>query len=258
MKSTAMNGPLILVSNDDGFEAPGLRALVAALEAMGEVWVVAPDGERSTSSHSFTLSKPVAVRQTDERTYAVDGWPADCVYLGLFELLPRRPEVVISGINVGANMGTDVLYSGTVAAAREAFTRGVPAIASSLVEGDDYELAAKFTAAVANDVIALGGEPSLFLNINVPGPSAREVRVTTLGRRIYPEHAVVSGRRGERTLYKLGVGSVQDALLPGSDGEALAGGAISVTPLQIDTTAEGLRMSAERLASGAWERLVEV
>lgn len=253
-----MTRPLILVSNDDGVDARGLRAQVAALEKLGEIWVVAPDGERSTSSHSFTLSKPVAVRQVGERTFAVDGWPADCVYLGLFELLPRRPDVVVSGINFGANMGTDVLYSGTVAAAREAFTRGVPAIASSLVEGEDYDLAARFTAAVASDVIALGGEPPLLLNINVPGPAAQEVRVTRLGRRIYPEHAVVCGHRGEQTLYRLGVGAVQDALLPGSDGEALASGAISITPLQIDTTAVGHSSTVERLATVAWERLVEV
>ncbi len=244
-----MSRPLILVSNDDGIDAPGLHALVAALDDVGEVWTVAPDGERSASSHALTLWDSLAVKQVCERTFAVDGWPADCVYLGLFVLLPRRPDLVVTGINAGANLGTDVYYSGTIGAAREAYMRHIPAIAMSLVTGGDYGLASTVAADLAREVLASDGPP-LLLNVNVPGATATGVRTCQLGRRHYPERGVKRGTRGEWTLYDIGGGLLRDELLPGSDGEAIDRGFVSVTPLSTDATATDQLPVAARLVKG--------
>ncbi len=250
-----MTRPVILVSNDDGIEAPGLEALVSALRAVGEVWVVAPDGERSTSSHALTLGSPVPVREAGERAFAVDGWPADCAYLGLFALLPREPDVVVSGINRGSNLGTDVLYSGTVGAAREAYTRKIPSIAASLVRGKDFSFAAQFVSALVRAVLDREGTP-LLLNVNVPGATADGVRVTTLGRRYYPGIAEVCGTRGEFTLYMIAPGGeLHDALIPGSDGEADDDGLISVTPLGIEGTIKKQFKEVKGLVQGAWKEI---
>jgi 5'-nucleotidase len=244
-----MARPVILVSNDDGISAPGLLALVEALERVGEVWVVAPDGERSTASHALTLREPLVVRRVGERSFAVNGWPADCVYLGMFGLLPRRPDMVVSGINVGPNLGTDVIYSGTVAAAREAFLRGVPSIAVSLVEGDDQGLAARFTAELAQTLLEGGGE-ALLLNVNIPGAKARGVRVASLGERWYPERAQLVGQSGEGELYKIGGPPLRSGGAPGTDAQAVEEGYIAVTPLSIDQTSKGqLALVSEVLAS---------
>jgi len=245
---------LILVSNDDGIEAPGLRALVEALGQVGQVWAVAPDGERSTSSHSLTLREDVAAWPVGERQWAVQGWPADSVYIALFGgILPRRPDLVVSGINLGPNLGTDVVYSGTVGAAREALTRGIPSMAVSLVDGEDFTTAASFAAELARHLLASGR--TTLLNVNVPAGAPRGVRVAGLGRHLYPERAEVTGRRGEATLYRIGGGLLHDALLPGTDGEASAAGYITVTPLGLDSVARDDLDAAEALCDRALEGL---
>lgn len=250
-----MAAPLILISNDDGIEAPGLRALVAVLEPLGEVWAVAPDGERSTSSHCLTLHKDVAVRRLRAREHAVAGFPADCVYIAMFGLLPRRPSLVVSGINRGPNLGTDILYSGTVGAAREAFTRGVPAISVSLLRGEQYEVAAQYTRHLAAAVIARP-EPALLLNVNVPPGDPLGVKVAPLGRRKYPERAQARRTEGDVTYYRIGAGGgLVDALVPGSDGEAVEHGYISVTPLGIYCFVDEHMAPAGALASEAWSGL---
>jgi 5'-nucleotidase len=248
-----MERPLIVISNDDGIEAPGLQALVTELDPLGEVWAVAPDGERSTSSHSLTLWSDVPVRKVGPRAYAVNGWPADCVYIAMFGLLDRRPSLVVSGINRGPNLGTDVIYSGTVGAAREAFTRGVPAMAVSLVTGSDYAEAACFARELAHEMIARP-EPSVLLNVNVPGIAPRGVRVTPLGRRKYPEYAKATRTEGDVTYYRLGAGGgLRDALVPGSDGEAVEKGYVSVTPLALYCVAEEHQDHATKLSDKAWK-----
>lgn len=249
-----MTIPLILVSNDDGIEAAGLRALTSALDGLGEVWVVAPSSERSTSSHALTLREPVPVKEVGERQFAVDGWPADCVYLGLYALLPRRPDVVVSGINAGPNLGTDVLYSGTVGAAREAFTRDVPSLAMSLTRGEDYTLAGRFGRLMTRALLERRGRPML-LNVNVPGVEARGVRVARLGRRIYPIKGEPSGERDGWTLYQIGGGLLGDELLPGSDGEAIEQGFVSLTPLAIDSTADDQIDEVRALGEVLWSKL---
>lgn len=248
-----MKQPLILISNDDGLEAPGLQTLVDVLSPLGEVWAVAPDGERSTSSHSLTLHRDVGVRQVGPRAYAVDGWPADSVYIAMFGILERRPTLVVSGINRGPNLGTDVLYSGTVGAAREAFTRGVPSLAVSLVKSGDYAAAAEFTRDLAGLVLAETETPPMLLNVNVPGPEPLGVRVTPLGRRKYPEYAEPIRQEGDVTYYRIGAGgTLHDALVPGSDGEAVEAGYISVTPLGIHCVVNEHLELTTRLAGRAW------
>jgi len=250
-----MERPLILISNDDGIQAPGLKALVSALDELGEVWAVAPEGERSTSSHSLTLRQDVAVRELGPRTYAVQGWPADCVYIAMFGLLERRPSIVVSGINRGPNLGTDVLYSGTVGAAREAFTRGVPALAASLVYGGDYEPAARYVRALAARVLE-SPEPAMLLNVNVPHDHPQGVKVAPLGRRKYPEYAEVRRREGDVTFYLIGSGGgLHDALVPGSDGAVVEDGYISVTPLGIHCVADEHLGPASLLSKQAWKQL---
>src|SRR6185436_828917 len=140
--------PLILVTNDDGVNAPGIRALAAALRALGEVWVIAPDREMSACAQSLTLSRPLKAEMLEERVYAVDGTPADCVNVALQKVLPRRPALLVSGINRGANVGEDIFYSGTVGGAREGIFYGLPSIAVSMAARVDhvYEPAARFAA----------------------------------------------------------------------------------------------------------------
>ena len=245
---------LILLTNDDGVGAPGLEALRQALDSIGDVWVVAPNGERSTSSQTLTLREPVAVKRVGPREFAVDGWPADCTYLGLFGLLPQRPDIVVSGINLGPNLGTDVLYSGTVGAAREAYSRGVSAIAVSLVVGHDFGLAARFTRSLVEELER--GSESLLLNVNVPSGEAKGARIARLGRRIYPENIELVEERGDLASYRLASkGRPRDALIPGSDGEVIEQGMISVTPLGLDSTLGEVMSSVSAISGSAWKHI---
>lgn len=189
--------PLILLTNDDGIFAPGINAIRAEMEKIEglEVWAVAPDRERSASGHAITMYRPLFPLNADipgatAPCYSVTGTPADAAKLAIDELLPRRPDLVISGINRGPNLGTDLFYSGTVAAAREGPIVGIPAIAASLDSWTslDYGAAARFTAQLALQVLKEGIPPGTMLNVNVPGlPEAdmQGVRITTMGRRLY-------------------------------------------------------------------------
>src|SRR6185436_8903357 len=176
-----MSGPILLVTNDDGVYAPGLKALAAALGRLGTVYVVAPDREVSACAQSLTLKTPLRAERVDERVHAVDGTPADCVNLAFVKLLPRRPDLVVSGINRGANLGEDVFYSGTVGGAREGTFFGVPSIAMSLaVRADgDFRPAADFAARLASMVLEKGLPERTLLNVNVP-PGNPKVAVTTV------------------------------------------------------------------------------
>jgi len=244
----------ILLSNDDGIDAPGLAALERALKPLGDVWVVAPDGERSTSSHILTLHQGIPVHDRGGQRFAVGGWPADCAYLGLFALVPKWPDIVVSGINRGPNLGTDVVYSGTVAAAREAFSRGVPAIAVSLDRGDDFSIAARIAASLVREVLE-AGKPLRLLNLNVPEGEPKGIEVTSLGKRKYPETAVLEKSEDGVARYRIGTGVLRDAGIPGTDGAASAAGFASITPLQIDTTNENEKAAILGIASQTWERM---
>jgi len=232
--------PLILVTNDDGVHAPGIKALAAGLAPLGTVYVVAPDREVSACAQSLTLKHPLRAERVDERVHAVDGTPADCVNLALVKLLPRRPDLVVSGINRGANMGEDVFYSGTVGGAREGTFFGVPSIAFSLAVREakdlDFAPAAAFAAKLAALVLSKGLPERTLLNVNVPPGAPVAVAVTVQGRREH-EGTIFEGldpRR--RTYYWIEEGKdhwISDEM---SDIHAVRSGIISVSPLQSDTT----------------------
>lgn len=231
----------ILLSNDDGCHAEGLLCLRKALAGFGTVTVVAPDRNRSGASNSLTLNRPLRVENHGERIYCVDGTPTDCVHLAITGLLEDEPDIVISGINSGPNLGDDVLYSGTVAAAMEGRFLGLPAIAVSLASDrlQHYETAARV---VCRMVGALGRDslpPDTILNVNVPDrPDAALAGVvaTRLGYRHRAEPVICSSDPRGRPIYWVGaVGAAQDAG-PGTDFAAVQDGFVSVTPLQVDLT----------------------
>jgi 5'-nucleotidase len=230
--------PLILVTNDDGVHAPGIRALAQVLGGLGEVWIVAPDREASASGQSLTLKHPLRAERIEPNVVAVDGTPADCVNLAVVKLLPRRPALVVSGINRGGNLGEDVFYSGTVGAAREATFFGVPAIAVSVAARSelDYCPAAEFASRLSALVIERGLPERTLLNVNVPAGQPTGVAVTVQGRRSH-EGTILEGLDPRnRTYYWIEEGRddwVRDSM---SDIFAVRSGLISVTPLQTDTT----------------------
>ncbi len=231
----------ILLSNDDGYFSPGLAALAEALAKIARITVVAPERDRSGASNSLTLDRPLTVRRAANGFLYVNGTPTDCVHLAVTGLLDELPEMVVSGINLGANMGDDTIYSGTVAAAMEGYMLGIPSMAVSLVSNGDKHFA---TAAriVADLIERYRQEPfpePVLLNINVPDlPFERlaGIQVTRLGKRHKAEGVVKSvNPRGETVFWLGAAGAAQDAG-EGTDFHAVARGAVSVTPLQADLT----------------------
>ncbi len=250
-----MSTPLLLLSNDDGYHSEGIRVLAAALEDLGEVWVVAPDRENSAVSHALTLSRPLRLTQLAQRGFAVDGTPTDCVTIGLGQVLKgRTPALVVSGINFGGNMGDDVHYSGTVSAAFEAAILGVPAIAVSQVIGSEFSFAhaARFARLIAERVLARGLRPGTLLNVNVPPAKSRGVRMTRLGKRTYTEGVVEDTDPRGRRCYWIGGGDPVWEDIPGTDFAAVGAGYTSVTPLQLDMTDHDQLAALEREAV-AWD-----
>ena len=228
----------ILISNDDGYQSEGLRTLHEAVSGLAEVWVVAPESEQSASSHAISLHRPLRIREVRPRWYAVDGTPADCVNLALVKLLPRRPDLVVSGINRGANLGEDVFYSGTVGGAREGTFFGVPSIAVSLAARaeTDYAPAASFAVRLAALVLEKGLPERTLLNVNVPPGAPSEAAITVQGRRDH-EGTIFEGldpRR--RPYYWIEEGKDNWHSDEMSDIHAIRRGLISITPLQTDTT----------------------
>jgi len=230
----------ILVTNDDGFDAPGIVALAEALEPVGRVVVVAPDREHSGASHALTFTRPLRVTRIHDDRYRVDGTPTDCVHLGVFDLAGGRPDLVVSGINRGYNLGDDVTYSGTVAGALEGTLLHVPSIAVSTSNPKDatpdYATAARVAAALARRVLERGLAPGLYLNVNVPPGTPRGVRVTRQGSRTY--RAAVEERidpKGE-PYYWIATADTTPADEPDGDHRAIREGYVSVTPLNADLT----------------------
>lgn len=233
--------PLILVTNDDGVTAPGIRALAAALREVGDVIVCAPDRERSATSHALTLDKPLRVEELEPGVFAIDGTPADCSYLGLLHLVPRTPALCVSGINYGYNLGSDIFYSGTVAGAVEAALRGVPAIAISLERHTpaDFGAAASFARALAAEVVARGPgaiPAAALLNVNLPRGPVTDYQTTFLGRRVYRDQVDVRQDLRGRSYYWIGGPEESASDVPGSDCNAVNAGLASITPLGLDLT----------------------
>ncbi|MDX3905373.1 MAG: 5'/3'-nucleotidase SurE [Pigmentiphaga sp.] len=232
---------LILISNDDGYFAPGLAALVEALRPLAELIVVAPETNRSGSSNSLTLDRPLSVRKAPNGFLYVNGTPSDCVHVALTGLLDRRPDLVVSGINDGQNMGEDTLYSGTVAAATEGYLFGIPSIAFSQVSKgwEHLDAAAVAARSFVERFIARPLPGPALLNVNIPNLPLSELkapRVTRLGRRHPSEPVVRSSTPYGETVYWIGpAGKAADAA-PGTDFHACADGAVSVTPLRFDLT----------------------
>jgi 5'-nucleotidase len=231
----------ILVSNDDGYFSPGIRALAGALGGVAEVTVVAPERDRSGASNSLTLDRPLVVRRAANGYYSVNGTPTDCVHIAVTGLLDFMPDMVVSGVNLGANMGDDTIYSGTVAAAAEGYLLGIPSLAVSLASktGQHFDSA----IGVALQLVerfgrAPFGEPVL-LNVNVPDVSPAELRgveVTRLGRRHKAEPVVkLETPRGEPAYWIGPAGGAADAG-PGTDFHAVENRRVSVTPLRMDLT----------------------
>jgi 5'-nucleotidase len=235
--------PRILVTNDDGYRSDGIQTLTSALEAIGETWSVAPDSEQSAVSHSLTLDRPLRVEKLAERRFAVNGTPTDCVAVAVMSILKDRPpDLVVSGINYGVNMGADVHYSGTVAAAFEGLILGVPALAVSqqLGQGMTFTRAAAFACELAEWCLAVGLPGDRLLNVNIPVGVPRGVRLTRLGVREYTEGVIETTDPRGRTIYWIGGGDPVWEATSGTDFHELAEGYISVTPLSLDLTETSL------------------
>lgn len=234
--------PLILLSNDDGYRAKGIRTLAVALRKFADVVICAPESEQSAKSHSLTLHKPLRLRQVDEHVFWVSGTPADCVYVALYahgRILPRKPDLVVSGINHGANLGADVFYSGTVAAAREGALRGIPSMAISAAADADPVEAAEMGMRIAKAIIEAPRDAGYapLLNVNIPAGHGWPVQVTTLGTRLYGEYIEFrKDPRGREYLW-IGGGQVEHLEMEGSDTAAFDRGIVGITPLLLDLTA---------------------
>lgn len=231
--------PHILVTNDDGIAAPGLRALVQALSELGTVSVVAPSHERSAAAQSLTLRQPIYCDQLAEREWAVEGTPADAMILAFHSLLKERPDLVVSGINRGGNMGENIYYSGTVGAAMEAAINKVPAVAVSVAHRGkdfDYEPAAQFTRRLAPLILKEGLPEDVILNVNVPQAWNGSVRFTRQSSKITRNLLKPGEDPRGRTYYWLHEQELKNGIERDTDYAAIRDGAISVTPLQLDHT----------------------
>jgi 5'-nucleotidase len=235
----------ILVTNDDGIDSEGLLALKKALSAIGEVVVIAPNHNWSAAGHTKTMHKPLRVTKVSlsdgDTGYSSDGTPSDCVALAMLGFAGTRPDLVVSGINKGANLGGDITYSGTVAAAMESVVSNVPAIAVSLASYVEwqFEAAAEFAAQLASQIQKHGTDPDVLLNVNVPNTAKSEIKgivVTRLGKRIYQDKLIERQDPFGRNYYWIGGDEPGGNAEEGTDIWALAHGYISITPIHMDLT----------------------
>ncbi|MBF1165029.1 5'/3'-nucleotidase SurE [Dechloromonas agitata] len=231
----------ILLSNDDGYFAPGLAALAEALGQLGEVVVVAPEQNRSGASNSLTLDRPLQLKKAANGFYFVNGTPTDCVHLAVTGMLNELPDIIVSGVNLGANMGDDTIYSGTVAAATEGYLLGIPSIAVSLTsfEGNNFATAGRVARELVERFVRKPIWDPILLNVNVPDIPYSELQgfeVTRLGRRHKAEPVVKTVSPRNETLYWIGAAGAAADAGPGTDFNATERGCVSITPLQIDLT----------------------
>lgn len=231
----------ILLSNDDGYFAPGLQALADALAGLGEIVVVAPEQNRSGASNSLTLDRPLFLKKSVNGFHFVNGTPTDCVHLAVTGMLDSLPDIIVSGINHGANMGDDTIYSGTVAAATEGYLLGIPSIAVSLTsfDGNNFETAGRVVRELVERFIEQPISEPVLLNVNVPDIPYAELKgseVTRLGRRHKAESVVKMLSPRNETVYWVGAAGAAADAGPGTDFNAIERGYVSITPLQIDLT----------------------
>jgi 5'-nucleotidase len=241
----------ILVANDDGYLAPGLAALADRMRGLGEIFVIAPESNHSGASNSLTLSRPLTVREATNGFRYVNGTPTDCVHIALTGLLEERPDLVVSGINNGQNMGDDTIYSGTVAAAMEGYLFGVPAIAFSQIDKGHAHLdaAADVAAGVVERFLRHPLPTPVLLNVNIPNRPREELRgmrVTRLGKRHHSEPVIRAANPHGEPIYWIGAAGVAKDAGPGTDFHAVENGYVSITPLQIDLTHCGQMESVEQ------------
>ncbi|MBC7350224.1 MAG: 5'/3'-nucleotidase SurE [Candidatus Aminicenantes bacterium] len=240
--------PLFLLTNDDGYFSPGITALAEELGQMGQVYIIAPDREKSSISLALTLRRPLRAEKIDRNTYAVDGTPADCVYIALRHILPRQPDLLISGINRGANLGCqDVSYSGTVAAALQGTFMGIPSLAVSHLgrrtkNGSFYDFkgAASLVRPIVESILQNGLPRRVYLNINIPPLPVKGIKITRLGEKRYSPELVRKRDPRGKTYFWIGVGHPKAVGPKDSDVQVVDRGWVSVTPLQIDRTAHPL------------------
>jgi 5'-nucleotidase len=233
---------MILVTNDDGIHSKGIIVLAKALQEIGSIFVVAPDSEQSAVAHSLTLHRPLRVEKIKKNFYAVDGTPADCIHLGVNAILPKRPRLIVSGINKGGNLADDIIYSGTVSAAFEGTLLGIPSFAISLVSRSHFkfDVAARFALRVARYIMRRGLPRNTFLNINVPNLDEKEIKsykITQQGKLIHDGGGVIEkvDPRG-RKYYWIGGGEMIFDKGRNTDVEAISKSNISITPLDLDLT----------------------
>ena len=232
----------ILVTNDDGIQSEGLLILSRALEKIAEVWVVAPDREKSGVSHSLTMGRPLRAKRMKAlgpRYFAVNGTPTDCVLLGTHKILPGKPDLIVSGINKGENLGDDITYSGTVSAAIEGTILGIPSFAVSLVGRKKFNFthAATFSVRLARNLLRHGLPKNTLLNVNVPGSKKpRSKRITRMGKRIYGDSVQEKVDAWGKKYYIIGGNDPGYADTEDSDFQAIARNSISITPLHLDWT----------------------
>jgi len=230
-----------MVTNDDGIQSEGLTALADALKSVADIWIVAPEREMSATSHSLTLHKPLRIKKIASQCYSINGTPTDCVNLGVKSILDTKPDLIVSGINKGGNLGSDITYSGTVSAAMEGTLLGIPSFAISLVSDKDFnfQAAARFSVKLAEHIFENGLPQSTFLNVNVPNndlDGETPYRVTIQGKRIYNSSIVEKiDPRGEK-YYWFGSDNLNFEDIKGSDSQAITQNYISITPLHLDLT----------------------
>tara|TARA_B100001123_G_C15325028_1_gene1029252 strand:+ start:361 stop:1107 length:747 start_codon:yes stop_codon:yes gene_type:complete len=241
----------ILITNDDGVGSEGLEVLANAVSDLGEVWVVAPETESSAVGHGLTLRRPLRSRRLRDRVFSVDGTPTDCVNLALAEILDKCPDLILSGINKGWNIGDDITYSGTVGGALEGCLLGISSIAFSqerhLALKGDYDQAVKAGYQISKSVLSNGLDKGVFLNVNVPSTAAKGLKVTVQGKRSQ-EPSVEKGRDPKsEAFYWIGAARLDWAEDLESDYHAVQSGWVSVTPCQVDWTAHHLIDGVNRL-----------
>jgi 5'-nucleotidase len=231
--------PLIMITNDDGIDSPGLHALRDAMSGLGRAVVVAPERDNSAVSHALTMSRPLRIRQRGDDVFTLDGTPTDCVVIGLGKLLPARPDLLVSGINPGPNLGDDISYSGTVSAAIEGTMYGIPSMAFSL-DGEppyEYSLAMRVAVVLAGRILTDRLPENTLLNVNIPkGQDCRGMAITRQGRRLWENSIQETFDPWGRRHYWIGGGTPLRDHGEDTDVAALHQGFVSVTPIHLDLT----------------------
>ena len=249
----------ILLTNDDGIHAPGLQLLFQQSRELGRITIIAPEHDSSAASHSLTMNRPLRVRELAENIYAINGTPTDCITIGIGKILPQKPDLVISGINPGPNLGDDVSYSGTVSAAIESTMLGIPAIAVSLAAESDplyYETAVDFSVRLAKLILAKGLPPDTLLNVNIPNTASDRIEgiaFTRRGRRLYEDAIKETFDPWGRRHYWIGGGTPSFDAGEDTDSAAISVNKISITPMHLDPT----NYEALKLLQWEWADLLK-